>query len=57
MKLSFLALFFTIPFFGSQIYYGIPFWVYISLGATLIYVAILLYIIEKKYSTLKESHD
>lgn len=57
IKLSLLTLFFTIPFFGSDIYYGVPLWVYISLGATLLYVFILLFIIEKKYHTLKDDHE
>ncbi len=57
IKLSLLALFFTIPFFGSGIYYGVPLWVYISLGATLAYVVILLFIIEQRYHTLKDEHD
>jgi len=52
-KLSFLLLFLTIPFLSSEIYYGVPFWVYASLTATIIYAIILIFIIEKKWNSLK----
>ena len=56
-KFSFLLLIFTIPFLNSDIYYGIPLWVYASLGATTIYAAVLIFVIEKKWNKLKESHE
>jgi len=53
LKTSFLFLLLSIPFLSSTIYYGVPFWVYTSLGATTIYALILIFIIEKKWDTLK----
>jgi hypothetical protein len=53
-KLSFFILILTIPFFSSELYYGVPFWVYISLGATLLYATVLIYVIEKKWKSLKD---
>ena len=56
-KLSFLILIFTIPFLNSNIYYGIPLWVYASLSATTIYAIVLIFVIEKKWNKLKETHE
>ncbi len=56
-KFSFILLFLTIPFFSSDIYYGIPLWAYISLGITILYALSLIFVIEKKWHSLKEKHD
>ena len=56
-KFSFFLLLFTIPFLSSDIYYGIPLWVYASLGATTVYAIVLIYVIEKKWNNLKENHE
>ncbi len=53
-KLSFLLLILTIPFLSSDIYYGVPLWVYTSLGATVLYAIVLIFIIEKKWKSLKD---
>ncbi len=57
LKFSFLLLILTIPFLNSDIYYGIPLWVYASLSATVIYAIVLIFVIEKKWHKLKESHE
>jgi len=57
-KLSFILLILTTPFFSSKIYYGIPFWAYISLFITVIYAFTLIYTIEKKWKNLqKDLHE
>ena len=56
-KLSFLILLFTIPLLSSTIYFGIPLWVYASLSATVIYAVVLIFIIEKRWNSLKETHE
>ena len=56
-KLSFLILIFTIPFLNSDIYYGIPLWVYASLIATVLYAAVLIFVIEKRWHRLKDKHE
>ena len=56
-KLSFLLLVLTIPFLSSEIYYGVPFWVYASLGATTLYAIVLIFIIEKKWHKLRDRHE
>jgi len=56
-KLSFLFLLLTIPFFSSDVYYGVPLWVYISLSATIIYAILLILVIEKRWNNLKETHE
>jgi len=56
-KFSFLLLILTIPFLNSNIYYGIPLWVYASLSATVIYAIVLIFIIEKKWNSLKDTHE
>jgi len=56
-KFSFILLLLTIPFLNSDIYYGIPLWVYVSLGVTFIYAVILIFVIEKKWNKLKENHE
>ena len=56
-KFSFLLLFLTIPFLDSTLYYGVPLWVYASLGATTLYAFILIFIIENKWSNLKGKHE
>jgi len=57
LKLSFILLFLTTPIFNSSIISGVPLWVYGSLGATLLYALVLIFIIEKKWSNLQESHE
>ncbi|MEA3370471.1 MAG: hypothetical protein U9Q40_03960 [Campylobacterota bacterium] len=56
-KFSFLLLILTIPFLNSDIYYGIPMWVYASLSVTVIYALVLIFVIEKKWNSLKETHE
>ena len=57
IKLSILLLLLTIPFLNSDIYYGVPLWVYASLTATFFYAILLIYIIEKKWKKLKDDHE
>jgi len=56
-KLSFLLLLLTIPFLDSTLYYGVPLWVYASLGATTIYALVLIFVIEKRWNRLKGKHE
>lgn len=56
-KFSFFLLLLTIPFLNSTIYYGIPLWVYASLGATTLYAGVLIYVIEKRWKNLKDKHE
>jgi membrane protein YdbS with pleckstrin-like domain len=56
-KLSFLLLVLTIPFLNSDITYGLPFWVYASLGATILYAGVLIFIIEKKWKKLRDKNE
>jgi len=56
-KFSFLLLILTIPFLNSDIYYGIPLWVYASLSATIIYALVLIFVIEKRWNSLKNTHE
>ncbi len=56
LKFSFILLFFTIPFLNSDVYYGVPAWVYASLAFTVLYALVLIYVIEKKWDTLKGEH-
>ncbi|WP_373004259.1 hypothetical protein [Sulfurimonas sp.] len=56
-KFSFFLLLLTIPFLNSDIYYGLPLWAYASLGATVIYAVVLIFIIEKKWNNLRDKHD
>jgi len=56
-QFSFLLLLFTIPFLNSTIYYGLPLWVYASLGATTLYAIVLIYVIEKKWHSLKDKNE
>ncbi|WP_455755731.1 hypothetical protein [Sulfurimonas sp.] len=53
-KFSFFLLLLTIPFLNSDIYFGVPLWVYASLGATTLYALVLIFVIEKKWNKLKE---
>lgn len=57
LKFSFLLLILTTPFLNSNIYYGVPLWAYASLGATVLYAVVLIYIIEKRWHTLKDKHE
>lgn len=57
IKLSILLLLLTIPFLNSEIYYGVPLWVYASLTATVIYAVLLIFIIEKKWKKLRDDHE
>jgi len=57
LKFSFLLLILTIPFLNSDIYYGVPLWAYASLGATILYAGVLIFIIEKKWHSLKDRHE
>jgi len=56
-KFSFLLLLLTIPFLDSTIYYGVPLWVFASLGATTLYAITLVFVIEKKWNKLKGKHE
>ncbi|EDZ61484.1 hypothetical protein SMGD1_2358 [Sulfurimonas gotlandica GD1] len=56
-KFSFLLLFLTIPFLNSDIYYGLPLWVYASLSATVIYAIVLIFVIEKRWNKLRDKND
>jgi len=56
-KFSFFLLLLTIPFFSSDIYYGLPLWAYASLSATVIYAIVLIFIIEKKWNKLRDEND
>lgn len=56
-KLSFVFVLLTTPFLSSGIYYGVPFWVYASLAMTLIYASILVFVIEKRWHALKDTHE
>lgn len=56
-KFSFLLLFLTIPFLSSDVYYGLPFWVYTSLAATILYAILLIFVIEKKWNRLKDKNE
>ncbi len=57
LKISFILLFLTIPFLSSHIYFGVPLWVYASLGATVVYAFVLIYVIEKKWNSLKNESE
>lgn len=48
-KLSFLALFLTLPLFPSIPYFGLPLWAWASVGMSLIYALILIIRIEKEW--------
>jgi len=48
-KLSFLALFLTLPFLPSTPYLGFPLWAWASIGMSLIYGLILIIRIEKEF--------
>ena len=56
-KFSFFLLLLSIPFLNSTIYYGVPLWVYASLGATTIYAVVLIFVIEKRWRELKGKHE
>ena len=56
-KLSFFILLLTIPLLNSNIYYGLPLWAYASLGTTIIYAIILIFVIEKKWHTLRDKNE
>ncbi|MBU0721002.1 hypothetical protein KJ877_06630 [bacterium] len=57
LKYSFVLLLLSIPFLNSDIYYGIPLWVYASLLATIVYALVLIFIIEKRWKNLKDRHE
>jgi len=57
LKFSFFPLLLTIPFLNSDIYYGLPLWAYASLGATIFYAIVLIFIIEKKWNKLRDKND
>jgi hypothetical protein len=57
IKLSFLFLLLTIPLLGGEPVLGVPLWVWGSLGATALYGLVLIFIIEKHWSDLKENSD
>jgi len=52
-KYAFIALFLTIPLLSSTPLFGVPLWVYGSLGATLLLAVIIIVVIEKEWETLK----
>jgi len=56
-KFSFILLLLTTPFLNSTIYYGVPLWVYASLSVTILYAFVLIFVIEKKWNSLKEKHE
>lgn len=57
LKFSFLLLILTTPFLSSDVYYGVPLWAYASLGATVLYAMVLIFVIEKRWKTLKDEHE
>jgi len=57
LKISLIFLLLSIPLLSSKIYYGLPLWVYASLGATIIYSLLLVFTIEKRWHTLKDKHE
>ncbi|RLA68929.1 MAG: hypothetical protein DRG24_09310 [Epsilonproteobacteria bacterium] len=57
IKFSFLFLLLTIPLLSGEPVWGLPLWVWGSLGATVIYAGVLIYTIETKWDDLKEPHD
>ncbi len=57
IKLSFLLLFLTIPLLGGKPVWGVPLWVWGSLTLTLLYAVVLLFVIERRWDSLKESED
>ena len=57
IKFSFLFLLLTIPLLSGKPLWGVPLWVWGSLGATIIYALILIFIIEMKWDDLKEHND
>ena len=57
LKFSFVLLFLSIPFLSSDVYYGVPLWAYASIGFTVLYALALVYLIEKKWNTLKGEHE
>ena len=57
LKLSMILLLLSTPLLTSSIFFGLPLWVYGSLGATLLYALVLVFLIEKRWNHLKESHE
>jgi len=57
LKLSLFVLLLSIPFAGSSLLCGAPLWAYASLGATLIYASIIIFVIQKRWHNLKEPHE
>lgn len=57
IKFSILLLFLTIPLLGGEPLFGVPLWVWGSLGATFLYALSLIFTIETKWDKLKESND
>lgn len=56
-KYSFLLLLLTLPLLGGEPLWGVPLWVYASLGATLFYALSLLLSIEREWERLKGEED
>lgn len=56
-KYSFLLLILTLPLLGGEPVWGVPLWVWGSLGATLIYAAALVFTIETEWNALKGEQD
>ncbi len=52
-KYAFIALFLTIPLLSSTPLFGVPLWVYGSLGATVALALLIIVTIEKEWDTLK----
>lgn len=57
IKFSFFFLLLTIPLLGGEPLWGVPLWVWGSLGTTILYALILVFAIETKWDDLKEPHD
>ena len=54
LLLSFVVLFCTLPLLDSTPYFGIPLWVYLSFGMTLLYVVLLVFLLEKRWDALSD---
>jgi len=54
-KLSFLILCLTLPLLGGAPLWGVPLWVWGSLGATLLYAVVLIIAIDAEWDTSEPS--
>jgi hypothetical protein len=54
-KFSFVLLLFTLPLLGGEPLWGVPLWVWGSLGVTALYALVLIITIETQWDGLKGS--